>query len=120
MHSDWQVVDRLMGPEFALRVGDDPERSVPRARREDVHPHQTSEYKIESFEERYHAARKLTNNLAAVSLLLTQKATFAGRDRTGDFYVVDIWEKNGDNWQIIARYSTPVPKATVISTPSPK
>jgi hypothetical protein len=120
MHSDWQVVDRLMGPEFALRVGDDPERSVPRARRKDVRPHQTSEYKIDSFEERYHAARKLTNNLAAVSLLLTQKATFAGRDRSGDFYVVDIWKKNGDNWQIIARYSTPVPKTTGISTPSPK
>jgi hypothetical protein len=120
MHGDWQVVDRLMGPEFALRVGDDPERSVPRERREDVRPHQTSEYKIDSSEERHHAARKLTNNLAAVSLLLTQKATFAGRDRTGDFYVVDIWKESGDNWQLIARYSTPVPKTTGTSTPSPK
>jgi hypothetical protein len=85
MHGDWQVVDRLMGPEFTLRVGDDPERSVPRAQREDVRPHQTSQYKLESFEERYHAARKLTGNVVVISLLLTQKATLAGHDRSGDF-----------------------------------
>jgi hypothetical protein len=67
-------------------------------------------YKLESFNEHYHAARRLSDNLAAVSLLLTQKATFVGRDRSGDFYIVDIWKKTGDNWQMIARYSTPVRK----------
>jgi hypothetical protein len=106
MHGDSQVVDRLMGPEFTLRVGDDPELSVPRALRSDVRG--TSEYKMELFEERYHAARKLTGNLAVMSLLLSQKATFAGRDRSGDSYVVDIWRRSGDNWQIIARYSSPI------------
>jgi hypothetical protein len=110
MHGDWQVVDRLMGPEFTLRVGDDPERSVPRAQREDVRPDQTSQYKVESFEERYHAARKLTDNVVVMSLLQTQKATLAGHDRSGDFYIVDIWRKKGDRWQIIARYSTPIGK----------
>jgi len=52
-------------------------------------------------DERYHAARKLADNLAVVSLLLTQKATDEGRDRSGDFYLVDIWKKSGDQWQII-------------------
>jgi hypothetical protein len=42
-----------------------------------------------------------------MSLLLSQKATFDGRDRSGDFYVVDLWRKPARNWQIIARYSTP-------------
>ena len=36
MHGDTQVVDRLMGADFTLRVGDAPERSVPRALREDI------------------------------------------------------------------------------------
>jgi hypothetical protein len=45
-----------------------------------------------------------------VSLVLSQKATFRGRDRSGDFYVVDIWRKTAGNWQIIARYSTPLGK----------
>jgi hypothetical protein len=99
-----------MGADFTLRVGDAPERSVPRVLREDLRPYPTRAYKIESFEERHHAARKLTNDLAVVSLLLSQKATFDGRDRSGDFYVVDIWRKIARNWQIIARYSTPLGK----------
>jgi len=110
MHGDTQVVDRLMGADFTLRVGDAPERSVPRVLREDLRPYPTRAYKIESFEERHHAARKLTTDLAVVSLLLSQKATFDGRDRSGDFYVVDIWRKTARNWQIIARYSTPLGK----------
>jgi Domain of unknown function (DUF4440) len=119
MHRDWQVVARLMGTDFTLRVGDDPERSVPRALRQEVHSHQKSEYKTESLEEQFHAARKLADNLAVMSLLLTQKATLAGRDRSGDFYIVDIWRKNGDKWQIIARYSTPIGKKFTCSPPSP-
>jgi hypothetical protein len=43
-------------------------------------------------------------------LVLSQKATFDGRDRSGDFYVVDIWRKSATNWRIIARYSTPLGK----------
>ena len=110
LHGDTQVVDRLMGTDFTLRVGDAPERSVPRVLREDLRPNSTRAYKMESFEERHHAARKLTNDLAVVSVLLSQTATFDGRDRSGDFYVVDIWRKTARNWQIIARYSTPLGK----------
>jgi ketosteroid isomerase-like protein len=111
MRRDPETVDRLLGADFTLRVGDDPERSVPRAvRMENLRAQGAQEYKTESFEEQYHAARKLTDSLAVISLLLTQKATFAGRDRSGDFYVADIWKKNGDDWKIIARYSTPIGK----------
>ena len=75
---------------------------------ESLRPDSPHPYKIESFNEHYYAARKLTDNLAVVSLLLTQKATRDGGDRSGDFYLVDVWKKTGDNWQLIARYSTPV------------
>jgi hypothetical protein len=110
MHGDTQVVDRLMGADFTLRVGDAPERSVPRALRQGLRPQATRAYQMESFEERHQAARKLTNDLAVMSLLLSQKTTFDGRDRSGDFYIVDIWRKTAGNWQIIARYSTPLGK----------
>jgi len=52
-----------------------------------------------------------------VHLLHTQQATFDGRDRSGDFYVVDIWKKRGDSWQIIARYSSPMGKKFDCSPP---
>jgi hypothetical protein len=103
---DTETMARLIGPEFTQRVSDAPERSLPRS----LWGQAGSDYKIESYEERHHAARRLSDDLAVVSLLLTQKATFTGRDRSGDFYLVDIWKKRGDRWQLIARYSSPVGK----------
>jgi Calcium/calmodulin dependent protein kinase II association domain len=66
---------------------------------------------VESLEEGYHAARRLADDVAVVSLVLTQKATRDGIDRSGEFYVVDIWKKRLDRWQIVARYSSPMAKA---------
>jgi len=111
MHRDTKAVEHLVGPDYALRMGDAPEQSVPRALwMESLQPQSPHPYKLESLEEHYHAARKLTDDLAIVTMLITQKATFVGRDRSGDFYIVDVWKKTGDNWQMIARYSTPVAK----------
>jgi hypothetical protein len=103
---DTKTMERLVAPEFTQRVSDAPQRSLPRS----LWGQPSSTYKIESLEERHHAARKLSVDLAVVSLLLTQQATSDGRDRSGDFYVVDIWKKSGDRWQIIARFSSPMSK----------
>jgi Domain of unknown function (DUF4440) len=105
-YKDRTIMERLVAPEFTQRVSDAPQRSLPRS----LWGQPSGSYKIESLEERHHAARKLTEDLAVVSLLLTQQATSDGRDRSGDFYVVDIWKKSGDRWQIIARYSSPMGK----------
>jgi uncharacterized protein DUF4440 len=119
LQRDTKVLERLVGPDYTLRMGDAPEQSVPRGLwMESSRPQSSHPYKLESLEEHYHAARKLSDNLAIVSVLLTQKATFAGRDRSGDFYVVDVWKKTADNWQMIARYSTPVRKNFDRSQPS--
>jgi Domain of unknown function (DUF4440) len=101
---DTKTLERLVSPEFTQRVSDAPERSLPRA----LWGQPSGAYTIESIEGRHHAARKLAEDLAVVSLLLTQQATSAGRDRSGDFYVVDIWKKSGEAWQMIARYSSPM------------
>ena len=61
MHMDTKVVERLVGPEYALRMGDAPEQSVPRALwMESLRPEGAHPYKLESFDEHYQAARKLT------------------------------------------------------------
>ncbi len=62
-------MERLVSPEFTQRVSDAPERSIPRS----LWGQPSSSYKIESIEGRHHAARKLTGELAVVSLLLTQQ-----------------------------------------------
>ena len=84
-------MERLVGPEFTLRVSDAPQRSLPRS----LWGQRSGTYKIESIEQHHHAARKLADDLAVISLLLTQQATFDGRDRSGDFHVVEIWKKRG-------------------------
>jgi hypothetical protein len=97
-------MERLVSAEFTQRVSDAPERSLPRV----LWGQPSDAYKIEFIEGRHHAARKPAGDLAVVSRLLTQQATFEGRDRSGDFYVVDIWKKSGEGWQMIARYSSPM------------
>jgi hypothetical protein len=103
---DTKTMERLVSPEFVQRVSDVPERSLPRS----LWGQPSSAYKIESLEQHHHAARRLSEDLAVVSLLLSQKATVAGRDRSGDFYIVDIWKKSADRWRLIGRYSSPVGK----------
>jgi hypothetical protein len=103
---DAGTMDRLVAPEFTQRVADAPERSLSR----EAWGQRSGRYKIESLTQQHHAARRLADDIAVVSLLLNQRATVAGRDRSGDFYVVDIWKKHSDRWQLIARYSSPVGK----------
>jgi hypothetical protein len=44
-----------------------------------------------------------------VSFILTQRATVgppnARRDRSGDFWIVDVWRQVGGKWLVAARYS---------------
>src|SRR6266542_6460742 len=62
---DAKILDRLLGPEFTLRVADVPQSSLPRA----VWMANTlNRLKPESCEQHHHAARKLADDLAVVSL----------------------------------------------------
>ena len=57
-------------------------------------------------------------DVAVVTSRYAQKATVAGRDRSGEFFLTDVWVKTGDRWQVSARYSsrpepvTPTPAMT--------
>ena len=105
-YKDTATMERVVASEFTQRVSDAPQRSLPRA----MWGQPSERYKIESLEQRYYAARKLADDFAALSFLLTQKASFDGQDRSGEFYVVDVWQKREDRWQVIARYSSAIGK----------
>ncbi len=57
-----------------------------------------------------------------VSYDRVQESTYKGQNDGGEFYVVDLWKKDGDNWKLSDRYvskvgSTPVmPKGPVKPT----
>jgi len=102
---DTREMERLVGPDFAQRVADAPDRSLPRT----MWGRPTDSYKIASLDQRLYAARRLADDLAVVSFVLTQKASREGQDRSGEFYVVDVWKQSAQ-WQLIARYSSPLGK----------
>ena len=113
LNKDASTLDSLVSPHFALRVADVPEGSLPRTVWMDNTLHRiTGEHR----EQHHVVARTLTDDLAAVSLVWSQKGTSDGRDFSGDFYLVDFWQKSSiwrktvGNWQIITRYSTPLVK----------
>jgi hypothetical protein len=66
--------------------------------------------KAESFALRDDAARKLTDELAALSLRFAYKGSMEDHDFSGDSYLVDFWKKRDGKWQIIARCGCAVGK----------
>ena len=73
--NDTKEVDRLVGSDFTLRTSDAPQTSVPRP----LWVQAFGPYKMDSVDERYQAARKLADDLAVVSLVLTQRTSGDGR-----------------------------------------
>ncbi|HKT48819.1 MAG TPA: nuclear transport factor 2 family protein [Candidatus Angelobacter sp.] len=61
-------------------------------------------------------------NAAVVSYDRVQESTHKGQNDGGEFYVVDLWKKDGDNWKLSDRYvskvsSTPyMPKGPIKPT----
>ncbi len=54
---------------------------------------------------------------AIVKFMRSQKADFQGKDESGEFFVVDVWRKSGDSWQLSDRYVSKV--SSVVPAPRP-
>jgi hypothetical protein len=103
--TDAPEIDRLVGAEFTARSSGTPARSIGRAQWSDP----ATNRKLEAVDQRFHAARRLADDVAVVSLVQTQKARVDDRDHGGDYYLVDVWRRRADHWQLIARYSSETP-----------
>ncbi len=55
---------------------------------------------------------QIYGDIAVVTLLWTQKATVQGRDRSGTFFITDIWRKTPQGWQVAERHSSRPEPAT--------
>lgn len=103
---DQAALDALLAPEFIERRSTDPEHDVLRA---DWMQEALSHYKLESFSARETEIRAFLGS-AVVSFVQSQKATVSGADRSGEFFIVDLWVVNHGKWQAAARFLSPVPK----------
>jgi|SRR5215203_2670501 len=101
--NDRAALERILAPEFALVVSAQPEARVDRAAWLRT---AGTEYRCDAF--RYEGMQlRDFGDVVVVSSLATQRATAFGRDRSGTFFLTDIW-RAGENgaWQVIARYSS--------------
>jgi len=54
---------------------------------------------------------------AVVNFLVNVKGQLLGRDRSGQYFIVDVWRKNGDAWQAAVRYLS---KSGMVTTSQPR
>lgn len=61
------------------------------------------DYTLKSFVVRQMSVVDL-GQTALVKFDRLQRAAFKGKDDSGEFFVVDLWKKNGDTWKLANRY----------------
>jgi Domain of unknown function (DUF4440) len=113
---DKTALDAILAPEFTLRSSENPENPLARA---DWIQHALTSYDIRSFSHRAMAIRAFLG-VAVVSFVQSQQATMDGKDRSGDYLIVDLWEANHNKWQVTARYIAPVRNRVVGATKTQK
>jgi ketosteroid isomerase-like protein len=60
-------------------------------------------YILKSFQVRHMSVTDL-GELAAVKFDRAQEAKSSGKSDSGEFFVIDLWRKNGDSWKLANRY----------------
>jgi len=98
---DRSVLDSLLASDFELRTA---RAGGELTLRGEWLQAAISTYKIHSFQISRLTARPVGNS-TVVNFFYEQQATFAGKDISGDFFLVDIWQKTGNDWKLLARYS---------------
>lgn len=104
---DIKLLEQLLAPDYTLTVSARPSNPMPRADWLALIPN----YNVQTFAIRDVQVRCLREaapgrcELAAVSSINTQKADVGGQDRSGEFFIVDIWSYRDGTWMVSARYS---------------
>jgi hypothetical protein len=75
--------------------------------------------KLQSFELHQLAVRGVSPEISLASFVLTERLGDAGKTRTEEHFVVDVWVKTGDSWRCTDRYWWDVGSVAVAGTPKP-
>jgi hypothetical protein len=97
---DKAALESCLAAEFKVISADNPDSSLPRA---DWMQQALTTDQIQSYNQRSMQIRAFLG-VAVVSFVQTQKATCAGKDCSGNYLVVDVWEAVQNKWHIATRY----------------
>jgi ketosteroid isomerase-like protein len=101
---DKAALERFLADDYELRISSLPGEPIPR---EEWLQAAMNRYNLRSFTIGQMAVREL-GDAALVSFLYSQEADVEGRDRSGDFFVIDAWVQKDGVWKVKARYAGPV------------
>lgn len=103
VQQDRSALEDSLAPDFALIVSAMPNERFERARwlaTCDI-------YRCSSFAYRGVQVRELGPGLAVMSAIAEQQASLGGADRSGAFFLTDVWRREPDGqWRVCARYSS--------------
>jgi hypothetical protein len=94
----------LLSEEFQLWTPTPPGDPVPR----DDWQKQALSENMTTFRIRQMAARSIDENSVLVHFVLSRTLQRAGKSVPSEYFVVDLWQKNGEKWQLSDRYASPV------------
>jgi ketosteroid isomerase-like protein len=100
---DRAVIDReFLAPGYALRIADDPAKVISRSDwLATLAVYNTRSFKLTNLQVRQFG------DVAVVSHSFFQDADVNGVDRSGQFFIVDVWNRVDGAWKVAARYSSP-------------
>ena len=105
----WQDQDRsaleaFLAPDFSLVVASAPHYQFERDDWIDlaVGTYRCSRFSYESVQ--FH---RLSPEIVAMSAIADLDAALGKEDRSGRFFVTDLWKRSETGWQVCARYSSP-------------
>jgi ketosteroid isomerase-like protein len=65
--------------------------------------------KLQSFQLRQLAVRGVDPEVSVANFILTETFDEAGKSQSEDYFVIDLWVKDGDSWRCTDRYWSRVP-----------
>ena len=101
---DETTLSRLVSEDFQVWTPQPPGAPIPR---EDWQK-QALAHQLASFRLRQMAVRSLSNQISVASFVLSDIIEQGGKPQSRDHFVVDIWKKDGENWQCTDRYVWPI------------
>ena len=100
---DYATLEDSLAPDFALILSAAPDQMFPRDRWLATCP----TYRCSSFAYRDVTVRELAPGLAVMSSIADQQAALNGVDRSGSFFLTDVWRLEPDGeWRVCSRYSS--------------
>ena len=101
---DQATLERLLSKDFQVWTPAPPGEPIPR----EEWLQQALAEKLDSFRIRQMAARAVNNSAVVVSFVLSETVEQAGKLHAGDYFIVDLWQKKDENWQVTDRYLSKV------------